>query len=1146
MFTEELEPRGLGWIQEDHSFDLNRQKGIDSLHETPNGGHLPPSSIPMSVLMEDDTDSSSYLYDSSEIEEDDVSERRMRDGNSVGASASASASIVRCGGAVHPRHRDARDVHGYSYFSVLSETKMQQPQPQREQGNFNGYAESLSSDSGGSIEFGQTIERRNGGVGVVSQRNANVGSYFCRSPQHEYVELDDKNDDHSNSPNALLPFEGCDQEIIQTAHQLPVSRSCDSTCSIGSDGSFGEQALGLQANTRNNVLNLHARSTSDGSFVGKALVSQVDTRNRVPNSHGRSTSIGVEASAPSCSLPVRVPSYHASLKQILLQSEEELLNEQSSELVGEGLVAKPKRTIGKIKVQVRKVRISLNLTPGCNFSALKRPTVNLGSLHCHLSKLQSTLSSVWKSLQKIHVLRCLPANGSSSQHKLAYLRSSVQYIKKVSRLLKLGAISLQNSLSFETANEMYSYHLRLKSSTEDGVIMHPGETHLFFASSLADDLIVEVYNSRGKLHGLVIAQLASFVENSGAKLRWWSIYRKTDHKHVGKILLDTKYMTNLDENNTKCGSVAETVAYDIVLEVAMKVQQFQERQLLLHGEWKWLLTEFASYFGVSDAYTKLRYLSYLMDVATPTADCLVLVYDFLLPVIMKNRNKNTLSHQENRMLGEIEEQIEQVLAMVFKNYKSLDESLPSGLVEDFRPSTGSAAPALLPAMQLYTLLHDILLPEEQFKLCNYFQAAVEKRSRRHLVDSDKFLPGNSEGCMTDVVTLSAAYQKMKTLCFNMRNEILTDIEIHNQHLLPSFIDLPNLSASIYSTELCSRLRAFLVACPPTSPSSDVIELLIATADFQNDLNQWNICPVKGGLDAKGLFHMYIISWIQDRRISLLDLCKFDKVKCSGLHTQHQTTPFIDEIYDQLRNTLSEYKIVICLWPEYTFVLENAIADIAKAVIKALERQHADVLAPLKCCMTSKKFGMKYVQKFAQRNSICLYIVPDELGIFLNSIKSLYEVTVMLRAKFRNYIQAVGTKLAGNAQLHSDTKLKKIIQDTNNIALESDIHNRMQPLKEQLIQTINHLHTVFEDHVFVMLCRSYWDQMGQGVLNFLEKQKGNKSWYNASKVAVTVLEETIASQMQQLVGVGNALQKEDLEPPKSVMEVISLLCNDESL
>jgi hypothetical protein len=40
----------------------------------------------------------------------------------------------------------------------------------------------------------------------------------------------------------------------------------------------------------------------------------------------------------------------------------------------------------------------------------------------------------------------------------------------------------------------------------------------------------------------------------------------------------------------------------------------------------------------------------------------------------------------------------------------------------------------------------------------------------------------------------------------------------------------------------------------------------------------NICsPVKGGVDAKELFHLYIVLWIQDKRLSLLDSCKLDKV-----------------------------------------------------------------------------------------------------------------------------------------------------------------------------------------------------------------------------------------------------------------------------
>lgn len=51
----------------------------------------------------------------------------------------------------------------------------------------------------------------------------------------------------------------------------------------------------------------------------------------------------------------------------------------------------------------------------------------------------------------------------------------------------------------------------------------------------------------------------------------------------------------------------ETLAYDLLMEAAMRSHQFHARNLRIVGPWKWLLTEFAEYYGVSDSYTKLRY-----------------------------------------------------------------------------------------------------------------------------------------------------------------------------------------------------------------------------------------------------------------------------------------------------------------------------------------------------------------------------------------------------------------------------------------------------------------------------------------------------------------------------------------------------------
>ena len=53
--------------------------------------------------------------------------------------------------------------------------------------------------------------------------------------------------------------------------------------------------------------------------------------------------------------------------------------------------------------------------------------------------------------------------------------------------------------------------------------------------------------------------------------------------------------------------MVETVVYDSVLEAVMRAQCACPRNLQIKGSWKWLLNEFADYYGVSDAYAKLRY-----------------------------------------------------------------------------------------------------------------------------------------------------------------------------------------------------------------------------------------------------------------------------------------------------------------------------------------------------------------------------------------------------------------------------------------------------------------------------------------------------------------------------------------------------------
>jgi hypothetical protein len=152
-----------------------------------------------------------------------------------------------------------------------------------------------------------------------------------------------------------------------------------------------------------------------------------------------------------------------------------------------------------------------------------------------------------------------------------------------------------------------------------------------------------------------------------------------------------------------------------------------------------------------------------------------------------------------------------------------------------------------------------------------------------------------------------------------------------------------------------------------------------------------------------------------------------------------------------------------------------------------------------------------------------------------------EITVLLRAKFKNTMQAIIEKLADNTRVQRATKIKKLIQDTKEAGGESEIRERMQPLNTQLIDTICHMHDVFTSRVFVAICRGYWDRLGQDVLDFLENRKENRSWYKGSRITVGILDDTFASQMQRLQG--HSLQEKDLEPPHSVMEVRSMLGKD---
>uniref|UniRef100_A0A0E0JWX7 Uncharacterized protein n=1 Tax=Oryza punctata TaxID=4537 RepID=A0A0E0JWX7_ORYPU len=713
--------------------------------------------------------------------------------------------------------------------------------------------------------------------------------------------------------------------------------------------------------------------------------------------------------------------------------------------------------------------------------------------------------------------------------------------------------------------EMFTCTLELQSSCKDNQrdsispqYLKPGtgESQLFYLESQGDSILVEVQDNNRVVIGRAKIQVSSITDTHvcparcspsfgsivslthfstwhvcGKKqqqeeiIKWWPLYLD-DQECVGKIQLCINFSVSSDNQGAakmlQGGPAVDTIVYDMVLEAAMRAQNFNSKMLHVSGSWKWLLDEFSDYYGVSDAYRKLRYLSYILNVATPTKDCLELAYELLLPV-MKARDDRTLTRQERSILLDCEDRIKSLLAVVFENYKSLDENSPTGLSDLFGPISDCAAPALAPAVQIFSVLHDILSNEAQNILRNYLQTAAAKRCRRHMIETDEFMSSNNDSLLTDPMAISAAYLKMKTICINISREIQADIKIHNQNILPSSIDLPNIAASLYSTELCKRLKGFLSASPPSRPLEHVAELLIATADFERDLDSWQVRSVHGGVVSRDLFHGYIMVWIEDTRLQLLDNCRADK----------------------------------------------AIADVEREIMKALEKQYMETLLPLRDGIP--KILEKQVQRLTRRQSISPYVVPNQLGTFMNTVKRMLDVlhcrvedslkswaayltitngnavfgeqmnsiTVMLRKKYKKYLQAIVEKLVSNAQANRTTRLKRILEETRESEGESDIRERMQALRVHLSDSIYNLHEVFSSRIFVAICRGFWDRLGQIVLRFLESRKENRIWYRGSDYALGILDDVFASEMQKHLG--NSLQDKDLDPPQSVVDARSILC-----
>ncbi|KAJ0592614.1 hypothetical protein HanHA300_Chr03g0087181 [Helianthus annuus] len=185
-----------------------------------------------------------------------------------------------------------------------------------------------------------------------------------------------------------------------------------------------------------------------------------------------------------------------------------------------------------------------------------------------------------------------------------------------SKVNKLGISSF--SLSCE---EQVTCLLQLKSSEEHietestlGICLRPGtgDSHDFFPENQAYALLLEVQGEKRIIQCRAVIPVSSLHDNLNDRIKWWPIYHE-DNECIGKVQLSITSTVTFDETtHLKCGPIVETPAYDLLLESAMRAQSFHVRNLCVVEPWKWLLTEFSDYYGVSESYTKLRMIPYVL------------------------------------------------------------------------------------------------------------------------------------------------------------------------------------------------------------------------------------------------------------------------------------------------------------------------------------------------------------------------------------------------------------------------------------------------------------------------------------------------------------------------------------------------------
>ena len=473
-------------------------------------------------------------------------------------------------------------------------------------------------------------------------------------------------------------------------------------------------------------------------------------------------------------------------------------------------------------------------------------------------------------------------------------------------------------------------------------------------------------------------------------------------------------------------------AYDILLRAALQAIDFNQRSLRVHGEWAWLLHEFARARSISVQHCTIQYLWWVMQAATPTVDCFHVLLERLPGVLeaglvqgklQKYSKDSHLSAQEHTTLSDVLLRVDRLLCLTFSSVKSLSDAAPLGLLDGHQavPPEQLPAPSLSLAVELFGQLHDPLVGYTQSLLRELLQDSAHKRFKSlHRDAEDAFFLGGDAPADTGI-----AYQQIGKLCTLLKGELELDQQLHQKGVLPSYIDFPRVSAQQYCEDIYLSVGQLLRKHPPRKPKESVLHLLLSIGGFEAELLRWGL-EIPADRSASGLFKEFVAGWMKDDVAALCARCQpgaigvsaaprigaaddaaaFERLgRLSGAGGGGRSAAIsatVGEVCQELRHALEKYRKLIKRWPEWAPSLEKVCSKTLWELNRAIDGswQALAETAPRPCMdignlTPSSKGSLLQRLKLKRAPQTDGRLTPAEL-LHLNSLKFVLNEIPALR------------------------------------------------------------------------------------------------------------------------------------------------------